>query len=140
MQCKKTQIFEKRKIFDIVFYNIYAVQHGILFPETWKHRAIEIWQDKIFELLLNENKIVQETVAGMRTWRHSGFSVDNSVRIEAKNPAAMQRWVEYTVRCPFSLTRIIWLTDDGKILQKVLWAISSSLLARYFFLMCFSNS
>ena len=44
-------------------------------PQTWKHRAIEIWQDKVFELLLNEKKIDQETVAGMRTWSHSGFSV-----------------------------------------------------------------
>ncbi len=45
--------------------------HFVHIPETWKHSAVEIWQDKIFELLLNEKKIDQETVAGMRTWRHS---------------------------------------------------------------------
>lgn len=65
--------------------------HFVHIPETWKHRAIEIWQDKVFELLLNGKKIDQETVAGMRTWSHSGFSVDNSVRIEAHDHAAMQR-------------------------------------------------
>jgi hypothetical protein len=92
--------------------------HFVHIPETWKHRAIEIWQDKVFELLLNEKKIDQETVAGMRTWRHSGFSVDNSVRIEANDHAAMQRLVEYISRCPFSLARIISLTDDGKILYR----------------------
>ncbi|MBN1599991.1 MAG: transposase [Chitinispirillaceae bacterium] len=54
----------------------------------------------------------------MRTWRHSGFSIDNSVRIEAKDHAAMQRLVEYIARCPFSLARIISLTDDGKILYR----------------------
>jgi hypothetical protein len=92
--------------------------HFVHISETWKHRTIEIWQDKIFELLLNEKKIEQETVAGMRTWRHSGFSVDNSVRIEITDHAAMQRLVEYIARCPFSLSRIISLTDDGKILYR----------------------
>ena len=72
----------------------------------------------VFELLLNEKKIDQETVAGMRTWSHSGFSVDNSVCIEANDHASMQRLVEYIARCPFSLARIISLTDDGKILYR----------------------
>lgn len=54
----------------------------------------------------------------MRTWRHSGFSVDNSVHIEANDHAAMQRFAEYIARCPFSLARIISLTDDGKILYR----------------------
>ena len=92
--------------------------HFVHIAQTWKYRAIEIWQDKIFELLLNEKKIDQETIAGMRTWKHSGFSVDNSVRIEANDQAAMQRLVEYIARCPFSLARIIRLTDDGKILYR----------------------
>jgi hypothetical protein len=92
--------------------------HFVHITETWKHRAIEIWQDKVFELLLNEKKIDQETVACMRSWRHSGFSVDNSVRIEANDHAAMQRLVEYIARCPFSLARIISVTNDGKILYR----------------------
>jgi hypothetical protein len=100
--------------------------HFVHVSETWKHRAIEIWQDKIFELLFNEKQINQKTVAGMLNWRHSGFSVDNSVRIEAKDHAAkdsadspqVQRLVEYIARCPFSLARIISLTDDGMILYR----------------------
>jgi hypothetical protein len=55
--------------------------HFVHIPETWKHRAIEIWQDKVFELLLEEKKIDQETVAGMRTWKHSGFSVDTAQKL-----------------------------------------------------------
>jgi len=31
----------------------------------------------------------------IKSWRHTGFSVDNSVRIEADDPNGMQRLVEY---------------------------------------------
>ena len=37
------------------------------------HRAMEIWQDKVFEMLLDEKKIDQDMVAGMREWKHYGF-------------------------------------------------------------------
>jgi hypothetical protein len=45
----------------------------------------------------------------MRGWKHSGFNVDNSVRIEAGDHAGMQRLVEYISRCPFSLARMVTL-------------------------------
>ena len=54
----------------------------------------------------------------MRGWKHSGFSVDNSVRIEAGDHTGMQRLVEYIARCPFSLARMVSLTKDGKILYR----------------------
>jgi len=90
----------------------------IALPYVWKHRAIEIWQDKVFELLLNEHRITIEVVASMRGWKHSGFGVDNSVRIESGDKEGMQRLVEYISRCPFSLARMITVTRDGKILYR----------------------
>jgi hypothetical protein len=54
----------------------------------------------------------------MRTWRHSGFSVDKSVRIEAGDAAAIERLTQYIVRCPFSLDRILKVTDEGKVIYK----------------------
>jgi len=59
-----------------------------------------------------------ETVAMLKSWRHTGFSVDNSVRIEAGDEAGMQRLIEYITRSPFSLTRMVSLTGDGKILYR----------------------
>ncbi|MBN1758017.1 MAG: transposase [Chitinispirillaceae bacterium] len=50
-------------------------------PETWKHRAVQIWQEKVFTFLVDEGRIDQEVVAMIKSWRHTGFSVDNSVRI-----------------------------------------------------------
>jgi hypothetical protein len=51
-------------------------------------------------------------------WKHSGFSVDTSVRIEAGDYSGMQRLVEYISRCPFSLTRMVSITKDDKVLYR----------------------
>jgi hypothetical protein len=87
-------------------------------PDIWKHRAAEFWQERVFNLLLDEHKITEEIAGNMRGWKHSGFSVDNSVRVEGGDHAGMQRLVEYISRCPFSLARMISLTKDGKILYR----------------------
>jgi hypothetical protein len=87
-------------------------------PDIWRHRAAEIWQEKVFELLLDEFKIDLDTAANMRQWKHSGFNVDHSVRIEAGDHAGMQRLVEYISRCPFSLARMVTLNADGRIVYR----------------------
>ena len=51
-------------------------------------------------------------------WKHSGFSVDNQVYVEKDDKKGMQRLIEYLARCPFSLARIIKLTDTGKVLYR----------------------
>ena len=95
-----------------------ASGHFVAIPDVWRHRAADIWRDKVLEFLLEAGRIDEETVGNMRSWRHSGFSVDNSVRIEAGDHVGMQRLTEYIARCPFSLTRIVSLTRDGKILYR----------------------
>jgi hypothetical protein len=87
-------------------------------PEIWKHRAVELWQEKVFAILLDEHKITTEVVESMRAWKHSGFSVDNSVYVANDDKEGMQRLVEYIARCPFSLTRMVSFTKDGNILYR----------------------
>jgi hypothetical protein len=79
-------------------------------------RAVEIWQDKVFDLLFVKGLLDLATIQSMKAWRHSGFHVDTSVRIEADDHAGMQRLVEYIARCPFSLARMVKLTDGGKVM------------------------
>lgn len=92
--------------------------HFVHIPDIWKHRAAEFWQERVFALLLDEHKITDEIAGNMRGWKHSGFSVDNSVRINAGDQAGMQRLIEYVSRCPFSLARMVSLTKDGEILYR----------------------
>jgi hypothetical protein len=73
--------------------------HFVHIAEMWKYRAMDIWQDKVFDLLLDEKKIDPDTVSGMKEWKNSGFSIDNFVIIEADDKEGMQRFVEYISRC-----------------------------------------
>ena len=57
-------------------------------------------------------------MGNIRNWKHSGFSVDNSVRIDKGDHAGMQRLIEYIARCPFSLARMVSQTDNGKIIYR----------------------
>ena len=44
---------------------------------------LKLWEQEVFALLLGEGKIDDQVVANIRSWKHSGFSVDQSVRLEA---------------------------------------------------------
>ena len=63
---------------------------------------------------LIDDRIVRE----MRGWRHSGFSVDRSVRLAAGDRRGRERLARYLVRCPFSLSRMIRVTEEGKVLYR----------------------
>jgi predicted secreted protein len=56
-------------------------------------RAEELWRERVFALLLDSHKIDEATAGSMRAWKHSGFSVDTSVRIGAHDQAGMARLV-----------------------------------------------
>jgi len=92
--------------------------HFVHIPDIWKHCAEKFWQERVFAHLLDAHKINDETVGNMRGWKHSGFSVDNSVRIEKGDQAGMQRLIQYIARCPFSLARMVSMTRDGKLLYR----------------------
>jgi len=72
----------------------------------------------MFALLLAEGKITVEVMASMRSWTHSGFSVDQSVRLEAGDQEGVERLIEYFLRCPFSQARMIEVTEAGKVIPQ----------------------
>ncbi len=81
-------------------------------------RFLAIWEKKVFEFLLKEEVITPAIVDNMRSWEHSGFSIDNNVYVAKDDKEGMGRLIEYIARCPFSLARIIKLTDTGKVLYR----------------------
>jgi hypothetical protein len=62
--------------------------------------------------------ITEEVVDSICQWMHSGFSIDNSVLIEADDQVGLQRLTGYIIRCPFSLARMIKVTEDGKVIYR----------------------
>jgi len=81
-------------------------------------RCTEMWQDWVFDLLLPEKKIDEDVVRSMRGWPHSGFSIDNSIQIASEDEEGMQRLVSYISRCPFSLARMIKVTEEGLVIYQ----------------------
>ena len=51
-------------------------------------------------------------------WKHTGFSVDKSVRIAAGAKAGIERLSQYAVRCPFSLDRIVSVNEQGQVVYR----------------------
>ncbi len=87
-------------------------------PRIDNRLLLSAWQNKVLELFVAAGKIDPETVDQMRSWRHSGFSVDDSVHIVPGDSAGLQRLGEYILRCPFSLSRVVRLTDDGSVIYR----------------------
>jgi hypothetical protein len=54
----------------------------------------------------------------MRTWEHSGFSVDQSVFLPAGDQAGIERLIQYMTRCPFSLSRLVKVSDMGQVVYQ----------------------
>ena len=87
-------------------------------PEVSAEPFLKIWEEKVFQLLLREKKIQQSLIDDMRNWRHSGFSVDKSVYLPAGDTVGIEKLIQYIVRCPFSLGRMINVSDDGKVVYR----------------------
>ena len=67
---------------------------------------------------LAEDKIEPEVVENMRSWPHSGFSVDQLMFLSADDRAGIERLVGYMTRCPFSLSRLVKVTETGEVVYK----------------------
>ena len=87
-------------------------------PEFDMERLLVAWQDAVFELYLAEEKIEPEVVENMRSWPHSGFSVDQSVFLPAGDQAGIERLIQYMTRCPFNLSRLVKVSDRGQVIYQ----------------------
>lgn len=87
-------------------------------PEFDMERLLVAWQDAVFERYLAQEKIEPEVVENMRTWPHSGFSVDQSVYLPAGDQAGIERLMQYMTRCPFSLSRLVRVSDTGQVIYR----------------------
>ncbi len=87
-------------------------------PRSESDLLLTAWQTKVFELLVAADKIDQPTVDQMRSWPHSGFSAHNSVTVSPGDTSALERLAQYILRCPFSLARVVRLTDEGSVIYR----------------------
>ncbi len=88
----------------------------VALPQLDSQPFEKLWQKKVFDLLLKKNKITETVVAQMNQWHHCGFSTHHAVRVQAGDFKGLQRLAQYMLRCPFSLARMIRVTDQGQVI------------------------
>ncbi len=93
--------------------------HFVPVPLNLTHEPfLRLWEQKVFGLLLEEGLIQPALVQQMLSWRHSGFHVDRSVLLARGDRKGIEQLGQYMARCPFSLSRLVRITAEGKVVYK----------------------
>lgn len=71
--------------------------------------AEPLCRHKVLSFLKDEGLLSEERLALLLSWqRHTGFSVDSSVKVEPEDGAGMERLARCMMRPPLSLARMNW--------------------------------
>ena len=76
----------------------------------------EYFRQKIIQYFLKTERINKSLAENLLSWKHSGFSIDNSVMIYPHDNKAKESLAEYMTRCPVSLNKIVYEPVKGKVL------------------------
>ena len=87
-------------------------------PELDKERLRAAWREEVFALYLAEGKIDAAVVENMRGWPHSGFGAHHRAPLAADDRAGIERLTQYITRCPFSLSRLVKVTQTGQVIYR----------------------
>lgn len=78
----------------------------------------ELFRRKVIKYF-KENKLINADFAkNLLSWKNSGFSIDNSVRIFGSNAKAQESLAQYIARCPISLEKLTYEPFHSKVLFK----------------------
>jgi hypothetical protein len=82
-------------------------------------RAAELlFRHKVFQLLKNHGLLTDERIELLMSWRHSGFSVDNSVIVYPSDEQGLERLARYLLRSPVSLQKLYYSPETNQVLLK----------------------
>ena len=78
----------------------------------------DLFEHKVFTMLRKEGKITEKTIRLIRSWRYSGFNVDNHVFIKADNAEGLEGLVQYVARAPLSQEKMILDKAGDKVIYR----------------------
>lgn len=113
------------------FVRIHPHRHGILIeggfddegnfvylPISSTIQMTELFRRKVIKYF-KENKLINTDFAkNLLSWKNSGFSIDNSVRIFGSNDKARESLAQYIARCPISLEKLKYEAFHSQVLFK----------------------
>lgn len=83
-------------------------------PFSGLQPMIEIFRRRIIKLFVERDLFNRSFARNLLSWRHSGFSIDNSVRI--LDETSQENLAEYIARPPISLLKIRYEPFKGRVL------------------------
>jgi transposase len=83
-------------------------------PFTGLDSMAEVFRRRVIKLLVERELLNENFAQNLLSWRHSGFSIDNSVRI--LDESAQENLAEYIARPPISLAKIRYEPFKGRVL------------------------
>jgi len=78
----------------------------------------EVFRRRVLKLFVNRGLFDPHFARKILAWKHSGFSVDNSVPIPASSRKARVNLSQYIIRHPVSLQKILYARSNGTIIYK----------------------
>ena len=82
-------------------------------------KVLEPWfRAEVLALLRREGLVSDLLAERMLAWRHTGFSVHNSVRVRAADAAGRRRLAQYMLRAPFSLEKMSYEPVSGTVIYR----------------------
>ena len=78
----------------------------------------ELFRRKVIRYFEENNLINPAFALNLLSWKNSGFSIDNSVRIYGSDNKARESLAQYIVRAPISLEKLKYEPFHGKFLFK----------------------
>ncbi len=78
----------------------------------------EIFRARVFTMLKEEKKLTDTIITKLMKWKHSGFSIDNSIRISRYDEKGREAVAQYILRNPFSLQKITFNDKTGTVIYR----------------------
>jgi len=102
------------------------VTDGCFMPNGWFYvlpkidvkKLESLFRHKILKLLLSEKKISGELVEKLLSWKNSGFSVHNQVKIKSRDTRGRESLAQYILRSPFSLEKMTYQQQTKTVLYR----------------------
>lgn len=76
----------------------------------------DLFRAEVFNILKKEGKINGEIIKKLMSWKYSGFSVDNGVRISEKDEKGRESVAQYIMRNAFNASKITYIEKSGKVI------------------------
>jgi hypothetical protein len=91
-------------------------QEGTFFyiPFSGLQSMVEVFRRRVIKLLVERELLNEGFARNLLSWKHSGFSIDNSVRILEES--SQESLAEYIARPPISLKKIRYEPFKGRVL------------------------